>query len=599
MLVLAVRCNQAKIVKSLIRTSIQCQPAGESIVYLASQSGSKEILNTILDAFQPMIYDINFAEPLRGWTPLIVACIEGHESVVKLLIDAEADQWKRDHTGWTAKEHATYRGYLQIAALFTSSEFSSLEQQLPGFNGWKNFPFLKNTALLSEDKSGLLTDSHIIVTLGSPNTRYNTDAVNLYREAGSCAKCVMSAIGFILEVTTTDAVASEGADQTVRIPAYEDTINQPWHFTAEIPNQVKLHFRLFRHSDNRNERQVVGSGIALLQNLQHGFASRREGLARYHTIPILGRETSEYMGTVTFGLVVVRPPPSRRAVPASAKSGFWKEGSTQVVGHRGSGANSATQGIIQLGENTMQSFESAAALGAKAVEFDVQLTKDLIPVIYHDFLVMEAGGDNPIYSLRLDQFLHLSKAQSAKADLSGMAEKRYVERNKLQSDRPDRQRSYSLSVYDNGPVSDLKERMKLTEAAMEGAHKGNLQGDSVHGIYPKFEDLFTILRDSVGFNVEMKYPMLWEAEDRNMDRYAPEINTYVDIILEIIYRLGGGRSITFSSFSPEVCILLSLKQQDYPVLFLSKGGSVPTGDVRCSSLQQSIRFAKRWNLAGE
>ena len=92
--------------------------------------------------------------------------------------------------------------------------------------------------------------------------------------------------------------------------------------------------------------------------------------------------------------------------------------------------------------------------------------------------------------------------------------------------------------------------------------------------------------------------MLWEAEDRNMDRYAPEINTYVNKVLEIIYRLGGNRSITFSSFSPEVCILLTLKQQDYPVLFLSKGGSVPVGDVRCSGLQQSIHFAKRWNLAG-
>ena len=83
-----------------------------------------------------------------------------------------------------------------------------------------------------------------------------------------------------------------------------------------------------------------------------------------------------------------------------------------------------------------------------------------------------------------------------------------------------------------------------------------------------------------------------------MDRYAPEINTYVNIVLEIIYRLGGNRSITFSSFSPEVCILLTLKQQDYPVLFLSKAGSIPVGDIRCSGLQQSIHFAKRWNLAG-
>ena len=56
--------------------------------------------------------------------------------------------------------------------------------------------------------------------------------------------------------------------------------------------------------------------------------------------------------------------------------------------------------------------------------------------------------------------------------------------------------------------------------------------------------------------------MLWESEDRNMDTYAPEMNTYLGIVLDKIYRLGGKRSTTFSSFSPEVCILLFLKQQE-------------------------------------
>ena len=72
----------------------------------------------------------------------------------------------------------------------------------------------------------------------------------------------------------------------------------------------------------------------------------------------------------------------------------------------------------------------------------------------------------------------------------------------------------------------------------------------------------------------MKYPMLWEAEDRNMDRYAPEINAYVNIVLSIIYRLGGNRSITFSSFSPEVCILLTLKQQEVSIFLFWTAASI-------------------------
>jgi len=92
--------------------------------------------------------------------------------------------------------------------------------------------------------------------------------------------------------------------------------------------------------------------------------------------------------------------------------------------------------------------------------------------------------------------------------------------------------------------------------------------------------------------------MLWEAEDWKMDLYGVELNTFVDTILDKVFSLGGNRAIIFTSFSPEICILLSHKQQTYPVLFLSESGLFPTGDVRASSLQEAVHFAKSWNLSG-
>ena len=83
-----------------------------------------------------------------------------------------------------------------------------------------------------------------------------------------------------------------------------------------------------------------------------------------------------------------------------------------------------------------------------------------------------------------------------------------------------------------------------------------------------------------------------------MELSAPEINIFVDIILSTVYQYGGNRSITFSSFSPDICILLAIKQQQHPILFINKAGSVPTGDIRAANLQQAIRFAKKWKLAG-
>ena len=92
--------------------------------------------------------------------------------------------------------------------------------------------------------------------------------------------------------------------------------------------------------------------------------------------------------------------------------------------------------------------------------------------------------------------------------------------------------------------------------------------------------------------------MLWEAEDRGMESCAMELNFFVDTTLTTIFRLCGHRNITLSSFSPEICVLLACKQQNFPILFINKAGYVPAGDVRASSLQGAIEFAKAWNLAG-
>lgn len=48
-----------------------------------------------------------------------------------------------------------------------------------------------------------------------------------------------------------------------------------------------------------------------------------------------------------------------------------------IIGHRGSPAGKV--------ENTIPSFEKALSENANALEMDICLTKDKIPVIYHDW----------------------------------------------------------------------------------------------------------------------------------------------------------------------------------------------------------------------
>ncbi len=59
-----------------------------------------------------------------------------------------------------------------------------------------------------------------------------------------------------------------------------------------------------------------------------------------------------------------------------------------VIAHRGFSS--------QYPENTMLAFERALALGADGAEFDVQLTKDGIPVVFHDESLKRITGDDQL-----------------------------------------------------------------------------------------------------------------------------------------------------------------------------------------------------------
>ena len=60
-----------------------------------------------------------------------------------------------------------------------------------------------------------------------------------------------------------------------------------------------------------------------------------------------------------------------------------------VIGHRGAAAFAP--------ENTLESIRTAAEIGAKWVELDVKLTKDSIPIIFHDdTLERTTSGYGPV-----------------------------------------------------------------------------------------------------------------------------------------------------------------------------------------------------------
>ena len=68
----------------------------------------------------------------------------------------------------------------------------------------------------------------------------------------------------------------------------------------------------------------------------------------------------------------------------------------KVFGHRGFSG--------EYPENTMLAFQKAVEAGCEGIELDVQLTKDLVPVIMHDEKVdRTTDGSGYIYDLTYDE----------------------------------------------------------------------------------------------------------------------------------------------------------------------------------------------------
>lgn len=561
---------------------------GPTKLYLAAEANDEAVVKAILASPTAKHDQLNVIETVKGWTPLFVACVRGFIPIVRLLVEAEANQDLVDFAGWTAKEHAVFRGHLKLAKILARQD--SGEHKAPSAR-------LQPMARRAVDYRKQGSSSQIFIYLGPSNTRSNLEPVELGNHSLNRNMDASDKTSF--SVRTKVQGTSNETSHTIHLPILENMVNKPVSFSTENHEKVTLIFELLRSSATSDKStEVIGTGIALLQSLRQGLAPKRESLIRHYTVPILQNGLMTCIGAVTFSVLIITPFQLEDPLPKTS-SGFWAERRFYpVVGHRGSGANSTACTDLQIGENTFQSFLTAIKRGACGVEFDVQLTKDYHPVIYHDFNVKETGGDIPLHGLTFDQFEHFSRSQAPRSNLLSLGEQRYLDRSNPDGKPHSKLRSHSVNQYDDCRSQDLLERIKYTEEGLRGNFKGNLRGCSIQEPSTILEQLLTELPESVAFDLEIKYPMLWEAEDRNMEFFAIELNFYVDTILTMIFRHCGNRNITLSSFSPEICIAVACKQQTFPILMINKAGSVPVSDVRASSLQGAIDFATAWNLAG-
>ncbi|OLY79634.1 Glycerophosphodiester phosphodiesterase GDE1 [Smittium mucronatum] len=220
--------------------------------------------------------------------------------------------------------------------------------------------------------------------------------------------------------------------------------------------------------------------------------------------------------------------------------------------------------------------QQAAKSGSDFVEFDVQLTSDSVPVIYHDWSAAETGVNCKIDELKEKEFL-------------GM-------------------KNFGRVNETNG----LKRRNSMKESSIlkgKNRDQGNrYKGNSSLVICDKFTNFSELLENlpvEVGIDIEIKYPLADEAKYFGLKK-AFEINWYVDKILDVLVThlenlVDKKRRVIISSFHPDILFLLSQKLGNLvPLYFLTDGGC--SGYVlqnhACNGLSAAIQLSKKYNLSG-
>ncbi|GAA0159985.1 phosphodiesterase [Lithospermum erythrorhizon] len=226
-----------------------------------------------------------------------------------------------------------------------------------------------------------------------------------------------------------------------------------------------------------------------------------------------------------------------------------------VIGHRGNGMNalqSTDRRMKAFKENTIASFNAASNFPIDYIEFDVQVTKDGYPIIFHDnFMFSEDQGtvyEKRVTDLTLSEFL-----------------------------------SYGPQREEGKQGKPLLRKNKDGKIVM-----WNVETDDY---FCTLEQAFQRVNPSLGFNIELKF-------DDNVVYQKDHLIHVLEAILKVVFEQAKDRPIVFSSFQPDAIQLVRKLQNTYPVFFLTNAGNEIYYDARRNTMEEAIKVCLEGGLQG-
>ncbi|CAI2166042.1 19028_t:CDS:2 [Funneliformis geosporum] len=630
-LIYAVTNGHTKCVEILLDKGARIEPLEEGDhnhipLSLACQYGHKDISLLLLDKGAKIIPDAEGLTPLhltarqghhgllkvltehgafldapdkyKGWTPIFYAASEGHIECVNVLIQAGCKVNITDEAGHSPIYYAAWEGHIKcinkllqwpggfaetadpiidepMAAAENMQIDGPIDEYLSMANNINSIPSLilppPILPLRIYGHSYLDKKYHIQITLGHPSSKQPRPPVHLYGNSKiSSLKLVMSSkpdMGII--------------PHSIILPLGDD--REIFSFQVDTLESFSLEFDIFPTFGSK----VIGKGVALphVFDITNDHERRNNlvtgGTGGKVTCPLFDTHL-KVVGELAFEFAIVKPVQGVQLEVGGQVETYWKSTDPVTL------SNSSEQ-QLNLNEisGSIPSFITASSLSGEYIQIVVQVTRDMIAVVYSEWMLPVEEFDLCVSDVTFKQFKSLRNQQQENIDFNN--------------------------------ITNSAELQKL-----------------IHQSYLSLEDVLKMLPSSLGVNLEIKYPTVYE-----MSRFCfsdiLDINSYVDTILQTVYNYAQSqiinnrsgelnhkstnRSVMFSSFNPAICSALNWKQPNYAVFFNSYCGfdseEINSGKKRkwrgesdnetyesvekdkcCTSLKEAVKFAKRNNLLG-
>lgn len=361
-LLLAVRTKQCEMAETILKLghNMGYSSFGEEVaLYCAAQTGSLTLVEPVVRHMVKKGKVLDSPQKHTGWTPLMVACANGHLDVVSLLLSSGADPKLRDARGWTAQEHAAFRGHLTVA------EIPTLAITGNKFTG----PACQRKAI----KKGTIETLNpgkktLVVNIGSVQRGRQRAALKLRDLETADDRGLNCPPDTILELS-----APNGHDKQVPLPILKDYTNEPFVCTVDADVPLRLTLKLYRREFVEDSffvpEQLLCAGTVTLDHDKDMFGENRESMLRETTVFMMPSDTSMGdAGKVLLSYVVATAFDGLQSVHSSIYRRDDRE-PARLIGHRGEfgllafllhilkrmaglGQNTASESSLQIRENT-------------------------------------------------------------------------------------------------------------------------------------------------------------------------------------------------------------------------------------------------------